>query len=66
MGIVEFFLLVIVCVVLAWFAVLIAKKFEAPVLVQQVIWGVAILVILVTLATALGLTHYDPQIPRLR
>jgi hypothetical protein len=67
-GVIEFFLIVIACVVLAWLAVW-ALGFLAPghpAMIDHIIWGVAVLIIVVTLARAMGLLGYDPQIPRLR
>jgi len=66
MGLIEFFIIVIVCCVLAWAATWAAKYFEAPAFVPIVIWAVACIVILVTLARALGIMGIDPQIPKLR
>ena len=68
MGLIEFFIIVIVCCVLAWVACWALAKLAPthPPFVDVVIWGVACLIILVTLAKALGLYGIDPQIPRLR
>jgi len=68
MGIIEFFGIVIGCVVLAWIAVWVLGVLAPghPATIDHIIWGVAVLIIVVTLARAMGLLGYDPQIPRLR
>lgn len=68
MGLIEFFIVVIICCALAAVACWLLAKFVpgTPPFVPVVIWGVACLIILVTLAKALGLYGIDPQIPRLR
>ena len=66
MGLVEFFIIVLVCCGLAWAATWIAARLGAPSFVPIVIWGVACLIILVTLMRALGLAGIDPKIPQLR
>jgi hypothetical protein len=66
MGLIEFFILVLVCCGLAWGASFIAGKLGAPAFVPFVIWGVACLIIIVALVKALGLWGIDPQIPKLR
>jgi hypothetical protein len=66
MGLIEFFIIVLVCCGLAWAACWIAGKLGAPVFVPYVIWGVACLIILVTLMRALGLAGIDPVIPKLK
>ena len=68
MGIIEFFVIVCVVVVMAWLCVMGMGVLAPghPATIDKIIWAVAILVIVVVLAKALGLTSYDPQIPRLR
>jgi len=68
MGLVEFLVVVVICCFFAWLACWVLGRFApgTPVFVPIVIWGVACLIILVTLAKALGLYGIDPQIPRLR
>lgn len=68
MGLIEFFIIVVVCCFLAWAACWLVSRFApgAPPFVPMVIWAVAIIIIVVTLAKALGLYGIDPQIPRLR
>jgi hypothetical protein len=68
MGLIEFFIVVIVCCVLAWAACWFIGWMAPghPPFVDFLIWGVACLIILVTLMKALGLYGIDPQIPRLR
>jgi hypothetical protein len=68
MGIIEFFVVVAVCCVLAWAVCWVLGRFApgTPPFVPVVIWAVAVLIIVVTLAKALGLYGIDPQIPRLR
>ncbi|HJR00283.1 MAG TPA: hypothetical protein VKA83_01510 [Methylomirabilota bacterium] len=68
MGLIEFFVVVIVCCLLAWLVCYVLSHFMpgTPAFVPMVVWGVAVLLILVTLLKALGLWGIDPQIPRLR
>jgi NhaP-type Na+/H+ and K+/H+ antiporter len=66
MGVIEFFVLIIVTCAIAAFAAWLVKKLEAPAFFVTVIWVVAAIIIVFALATALGLTGYDPKIPRLR
>ena len=68
MGLIEFFVVVIVCCFLAWAACWLVARFAfgAPAFVPMVIWAVACLIIIVTLIKALGLWGIDPQIPRLK
>jgi hypothetical protein len=68
MGIIEFFIIVFVCCVLAFLINWALAKFApgTPAIVPMVVWGVAVLIILVTLARAMGLMGIDPQIPRIR
>jgi len=66
MGLIEFFVLVVLCCILAAVACWALKKFasDTPSFVYAVIWGVACLIIIVALVHALGLVGYDPKIPR--
>ena len=68
MGLLEFFVIVIICCAFAALACWVLGRYVpgTPAFVPMVIWGVAILIILVTLFRALGLWGMDPQIPRLR
>ncbi len=68
MGIVEFFILAVVVVLLGWLAVFALGKLAPghPAMVDNIIWFVVVIVILVTLLSAMGLTGYDPRIPRVR
>lgn len=68
MGLLEFFILMVVVIVLAACAAWVIDYFapSRPDIAVHLVWGVAILVILATLAQATGLLHYDPIIPRLR
>jgi hypothetical protein len=69
MGLIEFFVLVIVCCFLAWLTcwILALPRFQphVPAIIPTVVWGVAVLIILVTLIKALGLWGINPQIPKL-
>lgn len=67
MGFGYFLLLCLVTVGLAYLAVLAAGYFFPghPILIDRIIWGVAILIIVVTLLRALGLMGHDPKIPTL-
>ena len=68
MGLIEFFILVIVVVVLAALATWAIRTFApgTPAIITNIVWCVAVLIIVVTLIQALGLLGHDPQIPRLR
>ena len=68
MGVIEFFIICVVVVVLGWLAVWAMGQFAPghPKIVDNIIWGVVVLVIVVLLVQALGLTGYDPKIPRIR
>ncbi len=68
MGLIEFFVLVLVVVVLAAMFVWAIGYFApgTPPMVPKLIWGMAIVVILAVLANAVGIWSHDPQIPRLR
>jgi hypothetical protein len=67
MGILEFFVLAVVVGVLAWLAVWVLGKLAPghPKLLDNLIWFVACLVLILTLLQALGLLGHDPQIPRI-
>lgn len=66
MGIIEFFVFVVIVVLLGWLAVLALGKLAPghPPLIDGIIWFVVIVLVIVVLAQAMGLTHYDPRIPR--
>jgi hypothetical protein len=68
MGIVEFFVLLLVVVIFAALTVWAIGKFApgTPALVTNIVWGVAIVIIVVTLLRATGIIGMDPQIPRIR
>lgn len=68
MGILEFFLLVLL-VVLAGAGTIWVIGYWAPnhpLLIDKIIWFVVIAIIVGTLIVAFGLLGHDPQIPRLR
>lgn len=68
MGIIEFFIFCVVVVVAGGLCVLAMKYFspDHPRFIDNIVWGVVVLVILYTLVQATGLLSHDPQIPRLR
>ena len=68
MGLLEFFILCLVVVVLAALTVWAIGQFApgTPAIIPKLIWGVAVLIIVITLVQALGLLGHAPQIPRLR
>lgn len=68
MGIVEFFILVIVTVFAGAGTVWIIGYFAPthPLLIDRIVWGVVIIIIVAALVIATGLLGHDPQIPRLR
>lgn len=68
MGIFEFFLLILVVALAAALTAWAIGYFApgAPPIVVKIVWGVAVLIIIVALLQALGLIGAGPQIPRLR
>jgi len=66
-GIIAFFVLILVVVVAAAVTVRLIAYFApgTPDLIGQIVWGVAILLILVVLLRALGVVGHDIQIPHL-
>lgn len=68
MGVIEFFILCVVTVVLGALTVWAIGYFTTshPAVIDKIIWGVVILIIVVALVQAVGLLGIDPQIPRLR
>jgi hypothetical protein len=68
MGFLEFVLLCVITLAIAAGAVWILGHFLPghPAIVDLLIWGVAVLIIVMALLRATGLLHYDPQIPRVR
>lgn len=67
MGMGSFIFLCIIVVAIAWIGVWALNEFLPghPPIVDKLIWGVAVLIILFNLFSALGLLSYDPQIPRI-
>lgn len=67
MGMGSFIFLCIIVVAIAWIGVWALNEFLSghPPIVDKLIWGVAVLIILFNLFSALGLLSYDPQIPRI-
>ena len=68
MGILEFFVGVVVVVLLGALATWVIDYFAPghPAFIDRLIWGVVILVIVMVLANVTGLLRYDPLIPRFR
>jgi hypothetical protein len=68
MGVIEFFILVLIVVFLGWVTVWALGYFMPghPALIDKVVWGVVIVFVLWTLFSAMGLMGHDPQIPRVR
>lgn len=67
MGFGEFIFLCIIVIAIAWIGVWILGQFVPghPAIVDKIIWGVAVLIILVSLFRALGIMSHDPQIPKI-
>ncbi len=67
MGIVEFFLLCVIVVLLAALAVWVMGYFAPahPLLIDRLVWGVAIVIIIFALVQATGLLGHDPRIPHI-
>jgi len=68
LGIIEFFVVVIVVVVLGYLTIFALGKFAPghPTMIDNIVWVAVVLLIVVLFASAIGLTGFDPQIPRLR
>jgi VIT1/CCC1 family predicted Fe2+/Mn2+ transporter len=68
MGLIEFFVYVIVVVLAAAAAQWVIATYApgTPEIIKKSVWALAAVLVLVMLAHALGLWGYDPQIPRLR
>lgn len=66
MGFVEFLILCAITVAIAYAAVWLLGYFLPghPAIVDKIIWGVAILIIVMQLLKATGLLSHDPQIPK--
>ena len=60
--------LLVVIALLGYLAVWVLGKLAPghPGIIDNIIWFVVVLVILVVLIQAMGLTGYDPKIPRVR
>ena len=68
MGLIEFLVFAVVVAIVGWVAVFVLGKLAPghPGIIDNIIWVVVVLVILLTLVRAMGLMAYDPQIPRVR
>lgn len=68
MGFGAFLVFAFIVLAIAWLAVWCIGQFlpGSPALIVTLIWGIAVLIILVTLAQAMGLMGHDVMIPRLR
>jgi len=68
MGVIEFFVVCVVVALLGYLAVFTLSKLAPghPAQVDNIIWFVVVIVIVMILANAMGLLGYDPKIPRLR
>lgn len=68
MGLIEFLLYSLLAVGLCGLAVWVVRTFfpNAPVVVQNIFWAVAVLIIVVLLLNVLGIMGHDIQIPRIR
>jgi hypothetical protein len=67
-GIIEFFILVLVVVICAAITVWAIGAFApgTPAIVPKLVWALAVVIIIYTLAQAVGLFSHDVAIPRLR
>lgn len=69
MGFVELLIIVFIIVILTAGFVWAINYFapsQVPTYVSRLLWGVAIFLILYVILSALGLTHFDITIPKLR
>ena len=67
MGFIEFLLFLGIVLAISWFAVWILGYFLPghPEIFDKLIWGVAIVIVILKLAVAVGLIGADPQIPHI-
>lgn len=68
MGLIEFIVLCIITLVIAYGGIWLLGYLVPghPAIIDKVIWILACAIILVALVRATGLMSYDPQIPRVR
>ncbi len=68
MGVIELFVYIVLVVVLGFLATWAIGKLAPnhPAIIDNIIWFVVVLLVFVVLATAFGLTGFDPAVPRLR
>lgn len=68
MGMIEFFVICVIVTLLGWLAVYALKTLapDHPKVIDNIIWFVVVIIIVVVLVQAMGLTGYDPKIPRVR
>jgi hypothetical protein len=68
MGIIEFIVLVVVLVLVAYLAIWVMGQLAPghPVIVDKVIWVLVVVILALMLLRAIGLMGLDPQIPRVR
>ena len=66
MGFVEFLIMCLVTAAIAYVAVWLLGHFLPghPAVIDTIIWGIAVLIIIVALLKATGIMSYDPQIPK--
>lgn len=67
MGFLEFGVFCLITLAIAWFLNWLLNTFipSHPAVVNQIIWGLAILIIILKLAAAVGILGHDVQIPHL-
>ncbi len=67
MGVFELFVYIVIVAVLGFGAVWVLGKLAPghPVIIDNIIWVVVVLVIAVVLLQAFGLAGHDPRVPRL-
>ena len=65
MGLIEFIILCVVTLVIAWGGVLVLGLVAPghPAIIDRLIWGVAVIIIVFALVRATGIMSHDPQIP---
>lgn len=68
MGLIAFLIYVVIVVLFGWVAVWVIGKLAPghPVIIDNIIWVVVVLLIVLMLVQATGLLGHDSQIPRLR
>ena len=68
MGIVELFIYIVIVVLIGYGAVWVLGKLAPghPAIVDNIIWVVVVICVVIIMLQALGLTGFDPKVPHVR